>query len=65
MGLTNVPAKFMQTMNNLFVDILDKGVVVFLNDILICSTMAEEHFELVEKVFTHLHKHAFYCKVKK
>ena len=25
----------------------------------------EEHFELLEKVFPHLHKHVFYCKLKK
>ena len=29
MGLTNVAAMFMQMMNNLFMDILDKGIVVF------------------------------------
>ena len=65
MGLTNAPAKFMQTMNNLFVDMLDKGVIVFLDDMLIYSTMVEEHFELLEKVFTCLHKYEFYCKLKK
>ena len=43
-------------MNNLFLDMLDKGVVVFLDDILIYSTIAEEliystiaeeHFEIL------------------
>ena len=65
MGLTNTPATFMQTMNNLFMDMLDKGVVVFLYDILIYSTMAEEHFELLEKVFAYLCKYEFYCKLEK
>ena len=51
----NAPATFMQTMNNLFMDMLDKGVVIFLDDVLIYSTMVEEHFELLEKVFTCLH----------
>ena len=52
MGLMNVQAEFMQTMNNrsLFMDILDKGVVVFLNVILIYSTAVEEYFKLLEKV---------------
>ena len=45
-----------------FMDMLDKGVVVFLDDILIYSTMVEEHFELLEKVFAHLHKYKLYCK---
>ena len=52
-------------MSNLFVDMLDKGVVIFLDDMLIYSTVAQEHFELLEKVFTHLHKYEFYCKLKK
>ena len=51
MGLTNAPATFMQMMNNLFEDMLDQGVVVFLNDMLIYSTTLEGHFKLLEKVF--------------
>ena len=35
MGLPNAPEMFIQMMNNLFMDILDKGVVVFLGDALI------------------------------
>ena len=54
MGLTNTPESFMQAMNNLFVDMLDKRVVVFLDVLLIYSTMVEEHFELLEKVFLDL-----------
>ena len=44
---------------------LDKGVIVFLDDMLIYSTMAEKHFKLLEKVFTRLNKYKFYCKLKK
>ena len=40
----NEPAIFMHTMNNLFIDMLNKGVVVFLDYILIYSTTVEEHF---------------------
>ena len=65
MGLINVPATFMQTMNNLFVGMLDKGVVVFLDDIPIYSTMVKEHFKLLEKLFACLCKYKFYCKLKK
>ena len=57
MGLINVPVTFMQTMNNLFVDLLDNGVVIFLDNMLIYNTIIEEHFKLLEKVFTCLHKH--------
>ena len=46
-GLTNAPATFMRAMNNLFVDLLDKGVVVFLDDILIYSDTLERHLALL------------------
>ena len=46
-------------------DLLDNRVVVFLDDVLIYSTMVEEHFKLLEKVFACLHKYEFYCKLKK
>ena len=39
-GLTNAPGVFMHVMNQLFEDLLDQGVVVFLDDILIYSSMA-------------------------
>ena len=55
----------MQTINNLFMNILDKGVVVFLDDILVYSTMGEEYFELIEKVLICMCKHLFYCKLNK
>ena len=46
-------------------DMLDKRVVVFLDNILIYSTIAKEHFKLLEKVFACLLKNEFYCKLKK
>ena len=52
-------------MNNLFEDMLDQGVVVFIYDVLINSIMVEEHFKLLEKVFAWLYKNEFYYKLKK
>ena len=49
MGLTNAPATFVQTMNNLFLNMLDSGMAVFLNDILMYSYMVDNHFKLLEK----------------
>ena len=61
----NVPAMLMQMTNSLFMDMLDNVVVVFLDNVLIYSTIMKEYFELLEKVFARLGKHAFYCNLKK
>ena len=65
MGLTNAPAIFMQTMNNLFSDMLNFGMAVFLDDVLMHSHMVKEHFVLLEKVLVCLYEYMFYCKLKK
>ena len=44
MAPENAPAKFMQIINNLLMDMLDIGVVLFLDDVLIYSNMVEECF---------------------
>ena len=65
MGLRNSLAIFMQTMYNLFIDMLDKVVVVFMDDILVYSNWMEEYFNFFKKVFTQLCKDALSCKLKK
>ena len=42
-GLTNAPAYFMYLMNKVFMEYLDKFVVVFIDDILVFSKTEEEH----------------------
>ena len=44
-GVTNAPVVFMDYMNTIFRQYLDKFVVVFIDDILIYSTSKEEHEE--------------------
>ncbi|WVZ89808.1 LOW QUALITY PROTEIN: hypothetical protein U9M48_036167 [Paspalum notatum var. saurae] len=52
-GLTNAPAFFMYMMNSLFMEYLDKFVVIFIDDVLIYSKEEEkhgEHLRLIEEV---------------
>jgi hypothetical protein len=44
-GLTNAPAHFMYLMNSVFMEEIDKFVVVFIDDILIFSKSKKEHEE--------------------
>jgi hypothetical protein len=45
-GLTNAPAYFMYLMNKVFMEYLDKFIVVFIDDILIYSKTEEEHEDI-------------------
>jgi hypothetical protein len=49
-GLTNEPSYFMYLMNSVFMDYLDKFVVVFIDDILIYSQNGQEHEEHLRMV---------------
>jgi len=42
-GLTNTPAYFMYLMNKVFMEYLDKFVIVFIDNILVYSKNEEEH----------------------
>jgi hypothetical protein len=42
-GLTNAPAYFMYLMNKVFMEYLDKFIVVFIDDVLVYSRSEEEH----------------------
>ena len=49
-GLTNAPAAFQRFMNDIFSDLLDVTVVVYLDDILIFSDDPSEHFVHIREV---------------
>jgi hypothetical protein len=49
-GMTNAPTFFMYLMNSVFMDYLDKFVVVFIDNILIYSPNEEEHEEHLRMV---------------
>ncbi|WVZ64066.1 hypothetical protein U9M48_013636 [Paspalum notatum var. saurae] len=64
-GLTNAPAYFMQLMNSVFMDYLDKFVVVFIDDILIYFKTEAEHEEHLRLVLQRLREHKLYAKFSK
>jgi hypothetical protein len=64
-GLTNAPAFFMNLMNSVFIDYLDKFVVVFIDDILIYSQSEEEHVDHLKMVLQRLREHQLYANSSK
>jgi hypothetical protein len=64
-GLTNAPAYFMYLMNKVFMEYLDKFMVVFIDDILIFSKNAEEHDEHLCMVLQKLKENQLYTKLNK
>ncbi|GJP71859.1 hypothetical protein CLOP_g2654 [Closterium sp. NIES-67] len=51
-GLTNAPSTFQLTMNEVFRSLLDKCVIVYLNDIMVYSISREYNLTDLEAVFT-------------
>jgi hypothetical protein len=64
-GLTNAPTYFMYLMNKVFMEYLDKFVVVFIDDILIFSKMEEEHEKHLRMVLEKLRSNQLYAKFSK
>ncbi|WVZ62205.1 LOW QUALITY PROTEIN: hypothetical protein U9M48_011975 [Paspalum notatum var. saurae] len=64
-GLTNAPAFFMYMMNSVFMDCLDKFVVVFIDDILVYSKDKGEHADHLRHVLQRLRDNQLYAKFSK
>src|SRR3954471_23271666 len=64
-GLSNSPATFSRLMNSIFMEYLDKFVVVYPDDILIYSKNEEEHAEHLRLVLMKLREHRLYAKFSK
>jgi hypothetical protein len=61
-GLTNAPTYFMYLMNNVFLEYLDKFVMVFIDDTLVYSRCKEDHIHLV---LQKLRDYSLYAKLRK
>jgi hypothetical protein len=64
-GLTNAPATFQGLMNTILQPLLRKGVLVFINDILIYSKDLASHLSLLHQVFPILATHQLKVKRSK
>ena len=64
-GLTNAPASFQRFMNDIFKDLLDVCVVVYLDDILIYSKNPADHAKHVQEVLRRLRQNDLFAKLEK
>jgi hypothetical protein len=64
-GLTNAPAYFMNLMNKVFMEYLDRFIIVFINDILIYSKSESDDEEHLRLVLQKLRDNQLYAKYSK
>jgi hypothetical protein len=64
-GLSNASAYFMNLMNKMFMEYLDRFVVVFIDDILIYSKSESDHEEHLRLVLQKLRDNELYAKFSK
>jgi hypothetical protein len=64
-GLTNASTYLMYLMNKVFMEYLDKFIVVFFDDILVYSRSEEEHKEHFRLALQKLREHRLYAKLSK
>ena len=64
-GCTNAPATFQRFMNDIFSDMLNVCVIVYLDDILIYSDNPELHRKHVREVLRHLGENGLYARANK
>ncbi|MBW0494894.1 hypothetical protein O181_034609 [Austropuccinia psidii MF-1] len=64
-SLTNPPASFQNLVNDIFSDLLDLFVVIYLNDIMVFSSSEEEHVKHVTSVLQILRENNLFAKASK
>jgi len=62
LGLCNAPSVFQQMMNEIFHDMLDNRVLIYLDDILIWAEREEELTQLTLEVLRRLREHKLFVK---
>src|SRR5882724_10593595 len=64
-GLTNAPAAFQRFMNDIFADMIDVIVIIYLDDILIYSDNISKHKLHVQEVLCRLHANRLFAHADK
>ncbi|KAK3541748.1 hypothetical protein QTP86_002145, partial [Hemibagrus guttatus] len=64
-GLTNAPAVFQALINGVFRDLLGRGVIAYIDDILVYSTSMEDHVRQVREVLARLQRFHLFVKLEK
>lgn len=64
-GLSNAPANFQATMNQIFKPVLRKFVIIFFDDILIYDCSRDDHLTHLKEVFNILRCHSFFVRETK
>ena len=64
-GLTSAPAALSRLMNSVFMEYLDKFVVVYLDGILVYSKPEKDHEEHLRLILMKLREHRLYAKFSK
>src|SRR5882724_8214975 len=64
-GLTNAPAAFQQFMNDIFADMIDVIVIIYVDNILIYSDNIYEHKVHVKEVLCRLHANGLFARADK
>lgn len=64
-GLCNAPAVFQAMMIDIFRDIIDRYVVIYLDDIMVFSPDFQAHVQHVREVLSRLQSHQLYVKLSK
>ncbi|KAL0194547.1 hypothetical protein M9458_008119 [Cirrhinus mrigala] len=64
-GLSNSPSVFQSLINDIFQDMLNKFVIVYIDDILVYSENQQDHINHVRAVLQRLIQHQLYAKLSK
>ena len=65
LGLCNAPSIFQRLMNSIMGEYIDGFVLVYLDDILVFSTIEHEHENHLRHFFQRLREHKLQAKLKK